>query len=280
MTDTLETTMNAYEMKQEARRQRLLGRADKLDRIATARYKAARAIGDNIPFGQPILVGHHSEGRHRSDLKKIDNNMRKSFEATEAAKRARGKAHGMQYAGISSDDPDAPDKIKEKIAKLEALQATMTAVNKVVRAFYKHGNRAENSDDDLARYFEKMAEAGVNKAHARELLHPSWGTHVGFEAYQMSNNNANIRRYKDRLAQVERNAQREHKETPIGNSGVTLVENVEINRLQLVFPGKPAAEVRTKLKQSGFRWSPTEGAWQRQLSNSAKYAAQEIVKAL
>ena len=59
---------------------------------------------------------------------------------------------------------------------------------------------------------------------------------------------------------------------------VKLVENAEANRVQLIFPGKPSAEVRTKLKKSGFRWSPSEGAWQRQLNSSAVYWAKELVK--
>jgi hypothetical protein len=48
----------------------------------------------------------------------------------------------------------------------------------------------------------------------------------------------------------------------------------------MIFPGKPAAEERDKLKSYGFRWSPTEGAWQRHLSNAAKYAAETIAKEL
>ena len=62
--------------------------------------------------------------------------------------------------------------------------------------------------------------------------------------------------------------------------GVKIVENLEINRLQIFFPGKPSAEMRDKLKRGGFRWAPTEGAWQRQLNNSARYAADYALKGL
>lgn len=256
--------MNAYEMKQEARRQRLLDRADKLDKISTARYKAAKSISDYIPMGQPILVGHHSEGRHRRDLAKIDNNMRKSFEATKAAERARGIAYGIGSNGISSDDPDAPDKIKERIEKLEALQTKMSVANKLIRK----GNDAG------------LLAMGFTETQVAELKKPDFCGRIGFADYQLSNNGANIRRLKKRLVQVEGMAKWVHMEQPLGNSGVVMVDNVEINRLQLKFPGKPDAEVRTKLKRNGFRWSPTEGAWQRQLSNGAKCAAQEIVNGL
>ena len=59
--------------------------------------------------------------------------------------------------------------------------------------------------------------------------------------------------------------------------GVTVVENVDDNRLQLFFPGKPTAEKRAALKRCGFRWAPSVGAWQRQLNNAARYAARELL---
>lgn len=64
------------------------------------------------------------------------------------------------------------------------------------------------------------------------------------------------------------------------NSGVTLVQNVEENRVQLIFPGKPASEVRTMLKSHGFRWSPMNGAWQRHLNGSGIWAAKSILEKL
>jgi len=45
-----------------------------------AAYETSRRIGDMIPLGQPILVGHHSERRHRRDIERIDNAMRRSVD--------------------------------------------------------------------------------------------------------------------------------------------------------------------------------------------------------
>lgn len=55
--------------------------------------------------------------------------------------------------------------------------------------------------------------------------------------------------------------------------GVLLRESVDLNRLQLVFPGKPDDATRALLRSHGFRWEPSAGAWQRQLDNGARYAA-------
>lgn len=59
----------------------------------------------------------------------------------------------------------------------------------------------------------------------------------------------------------------EQKEYMRGN--VRVLQNVSDNRLQLFFDGKPPAEMITKLKKSGFKWSPRNKAWQRQLTPNA-----------
>lgn len=53
-------------------------------------------------------------------------------------------------------------------------------------------------------------------------------------------------------------------------------ENASINRLQIIFDGKPDEETRNTLKANGFRWSPREGAWQRQLTDNARAALRRI----
>ena len=57
-----------------------------------------------------------------------------------------------------------------------------------------------------------------------------------------------------------------------------MVENTEKMRLQLFFEGKPEPEVREVLKSNGFKWAPSQGAWQRQLTSNARYALQSVIK--
>jgi len=55
-----------------------------------------------IPPSQPILVGRHSEARHRRDLARIDRAMRRSIDADEASKsygrRAAAAARRVEAA--------------------------------------------------------------------------------------------------------------------------------------------------------------------------------------
>lgn len=62
--------------------------------------------------------------------------------------------------------------------------------------------------------------------------------------------------------------------------GFDVERNGDINRLQLKFSGIPSGDIRAKLKSHGFRWSPREGAWQRQLSTNAEWSFKRLVEEL
>lgn len=71
------------------------------------------------------------------------------------------------------------------------------------------------------------------------------------------------------------------KETPNKEEaieGVKIIQNTDLDRLQLLFEGKPAQEIISILKKNGFRWSPTNKAWQRQLTPNAICASNKIIK--
>ena len=62
--------------------------------------------------------------------------------------------------------------------------------------------------------------------------------------------------------------------------GITVRENVDLMRIQLFFDEKPTAEVRQVLKGWGFKWAPSSGCWQRQLTNNARYAVKQVIDRL
>jgi hypothetical protein len=62
--------------------------------------------------------------------------------------------------------------------------------------------------------------------------------------------------------------------------GVTYEECPEDGRVRLSFPDKPNADIRDLLKRKGFRWSPTNGAWQRVLNGNGKEAVRDVTPAI
>lgn len=248
--------MNSYEAKQARRRARLEAAATRAATESARRSEAAHAAIEHIPPGQPILVGHHSERRHRADLARHDRNMRAAIDADERSKDLAARAAAVGTGGISSDDPDAIQKLREELASLQARQKQMRAVNDAHRRFLKDPatlDAASLSDDDK------------NRIRTYQPAY-SWEPHP-YPPYRFQNNGGNIRRIEKRIAELERSAARADQPSVVTEcGGYTVVRNFELNRLQLKFPGKPAESVRRLLKSNGFRWSPTEGAWQRMLN--------------
>jgi protein-L-isoaspartate O-methyltransferase len=67
---------------------------DKRANDADRARKAVDAIADGIPFGQPILVGHHSEKHARKDAQRIENGMRKAVKMWETSQYWKSRAAG------------------------------------------------------------------------------------------------------------------------------------------------------------------------------------------
>src|SRR6202022_4255715 len=92
--------------------------AQKHNNISTGRHFAARQQLEMIPVGQPILVGHHSEKRHRSHLKRIDQHFAKAAQHHDTAEHYRRRAAALESnRAIFSDDPDATEKLVDKIER-------------------------------------------------------------------------------------------------------------------------------------------------------------------
>lgn len=62
--------------------------------------------------------------------------------------------------------------------------------------------------------------------------------------------------------------------------GGTVVKNYGEDRLQIFHDEKPSRDVINNLKHHGFRWSPTNGCWQRLLNSQSMYAASKVITSL
>lgn len=167
------------------------------------------------------------------------------------ARRAVVRNLRPDLAPIKSSDADAVERYSAELVKLEALQARMKAANAAIRKHAKAGPAAQVA---------ALMEQNIAESYAVELIKPDCCGRIGFADYQLSNNSANIRRVKARIEQVSRLQAQPTRE--VEGSKARLEDDPPANRVRLFFPGKPADEVRARLKSSGFRWTPTIGAWQ------------------
>jgi hypothetical protein len=103
----------------EDRADRMSGYAENAAARSESAHARAHEIADGIPFGQPILVGHHSEGRHRRDLDRIHNLHGKGFEEGRKAEHFERRAQNAETTQASREN--VPTTLR-RIKKLEAEQ--------------------------------------------------------------------------------------------------------------------------------------------------------------
>ena len=171
------------------------------------------------------------------------------------------KIRSTGMGGISADDPQAIQKLEAKLEKLQSAQDTMKAVN----AYYRKHKTLDGCPNLSAERIEAMKAEMSSQWHIQDKPYPSWA---------LSNNNAEIRRIKGRIAELTRKQETAYAGWEF--DGGTVEMNREDNRLQIFFEEKPDEQTRETLKENGFRWSPKAGAWQRQLNDNAIYAADRL----
>jgi len=117
-----------YEERKQMKKERYEELADKARRKSEEHFATHNKISSVIPFGQPILVGHHSESRHRRDIKRMENAISKSVEESNKADYYDKKLSTIENNSvISSDDPQAISKLEAKLKSLEEYKATVKA---------------------------------------------------------------------------------------------------------------------------------------------------------
>lgn len=188
----------------------------------------------------------------------------------EYVQKIRGKIENILYGKeiIKSSDERVVEKLEEKLEDLKDTQERMKAVNKALRM------KDTEAGNDLLR------EMGYSEEDINELRTPDYIGRIGYPPYLLTNNNQNIHRIEGRLKQIKEVKEKGDSEQDYSDLGFVLKENAEIMRLQIIFDGKPEADVRSILKKNGFKWAPSQGAWQRMLNSAGKYAFKRVKEEL
>lgn len=223
--------------------------SEKADARSAARFDAAGKIADGIPFGQPILVGHHSERHARRDQDRIHSNMSRGVEEHKLAEDHRSKAGGIECQldrSVFSDDADAVDALERRIAEHEAERKRMKLINLLYRRSDAVGLAAMGLDFENLR--SRVNSVGL-----------SW-VKVPYEGYQLTNLGARIRADKKRIEEIGRRKALAEEATA---SGGVLVK-VAGEYCSVTFAEKPPHETLDALRAAGFYWGG--GSWSGQVA--------------
>lgn len=200
--------------------------------------------------------------------------------------------------------------INEKLAKLSKMSYSFDDYieGSATKSYQAQVDYAYDLVDDVleenkekAKYYanqyaKKLAE-NINKKFRIDTMHPSVmiagpsamnsrkkekqlsSLNMVFHEYeQIQNYLKKIKDLQYRRIRVEK--QGTSKDVKLDNDYFQVIQNEELNRLQLVFQNKPDDSIREILKKNGFRWSPKNKVWQRQLTDNALRSTKLIISLL
>ena len=171
------------------------------------------------------------------------------------------KIRSTGMGGIRQDDPQAIPKLQKKLDGLEKAQETMKAVN----AYYRKHGTLDGCPHLSPENIENLKADMASGWHYEKKPFQSW---------ELSNNNAEIRRVRQRIESLTRASEVAYVGWEFDGGHVEA--NRDQGRLQVFFDGKPEADARQQLKENGFRWAQSVGVWQRLLNDNAYRASDRI----
>ena len=131
--------------------------------------------------------------------------------------------------------------------------------------------------DKKSKYYEEKAKsvgrAGISADDANAIAKLA-------QKYKSGVDSAEKRRIIDRVISIHSARTSSKPASETSEHGFSIERNQDKNRLQLKFDGKPDENTRKVLKSNGFRWAPSEGAWQRQLTGNAEYSLKRVQEQL
>jgi len=242
------------EERRERRAAILRLRAARLHCKAADDRRRSHDIGSRIPFGQPILVGHHSERGHRRAIEKMHAATGRSIAAENYASELDRRANHVERShAISASDSDAAEQYRAKLQRLEAEREKMKATNNAWRKYQRSGDAGELESLGFDAHQIETLKLKIAAAY-------SWERQP-FAHWQISNLGAVIRDTRIKLERAEKVATMPDQQIE-GAGGIRVEDSPQDNRVRIYFPGKPEPEIRAQLKRNGFRWAPSVGAWQ------------------
>jgi hypothetical protein len=255
---------------------------------AKANYLAALSADSRTASTMITGGSNFNVARNRKKLDAAQNKWEAYSEHSDKGESAIWKMMHPELAPKKIGGADTGSYIEKEIARRQKIQDDMKTVNKVLQKAgifgYNRQGVAYAAGHTPETTVQKLMEIeGMDEATARQLIRPDVMGHIGHESYMLTNNNANLQRYK-KQAQKQLAFEREAEAASESGDEATSHQfdggmvhlDYDDNRIRIVHDTKPSKEVISNLKSNGFKWSPKNNAWQRQLTRAAKFAAHSI----
>ena len=185
-------------------------------------------------------------------------------------KIAKNKPADLYEEGdvIKSTDNNAMTKLQQKLKMLQDRKTMLKNGVVAAKEYQKNQDlsvfKKYNIDEETTKTIVNHIDKG-GKPTEKDMY--NWFT--------MPYLNRDIKEVEKRIAILKKNQAKGTDEILI--EGGKIVHNGEAQRLQIFFDGIPSKEVREALKANAFKWAPTAKAWQRTLTENAKYAVNQYL---
>lgn len=158
------------------------------------------------------------------------------------------------------------ERLQNKLDGLLEAHEQMKAANKIIKS---------KSTADEQR--EELAAIGLDKREIAEVMGEVYPW-KGYSTASLANNLAKIKATQAAIERHKAMAEAEDKEITFNGGRVVMCNSDE--RMRFFFDAIPSAEVRALMKRKAFKWSPRNGAWQRQLTANCKFDTKRILAEL
>jgi hypothetical protein len=244
--------------------ERAEAKADRLDDLAIKRAKqansfhdAAQRISQRFEYGQPILVGHHSERKARKDKASMERAQEQSAKAAEAVDYWNYRAAGVERHANRHHAPKVrANRIKKLLADLRDRQRTITELYRSLELWKKVF--ADEGGEKFAAHVEILAGdyrmgGGSERNYYRKLqneeITPSEVCKLRIEQLTTTNNSPYHGRWMSHILNRLAYEQSEQGETPLFDGDLTAV-------ILQAFTREHGAD-KPKAKQDGESWTLT-----------------------
>ena len=206
-------------------------------------------------------AGNFNTRRHKK-MNDYERSAWKRFEmwSEKVVKRVNSQQRLVGWAEV--------ERLQNKLDTLTELQEKMKAVNKIVR----------NSKLSEIEQYEELEALGLSAHTINAVMAEPQYSYLkkGFQSFELSNNLAKIKATEQAIKRHTAMATSDDKEFTFDGGKVAVCNTDE--RIRIFFDDIPDAETRMMLKKNGFKWSPTNKAWQRQLTPNAIFTLKHYVK--
>ena len=258
---------------------------------ADADFERSRAAVEGIEPGQPILVGHHSERKHRRAIERSHDAMRRAMDSNEMATRHGFAASALERElerSIYHDDRDATQQLETRIAEREITRDRIKSANQRLRQLVK--TVPEPSDDQLLALGFIADEIATIRSRQANLNRPTLDVYpfVNLVTADIARNKkrlANIRKSKTSGVDASPRPAREELLAHVGSVSEEMERTQEIERRGLLLRLQARETVTDReLKAVGYRpwqierlreqdWSEWKPGWARDNYSDSEWKA-------